>query len=238
MENDKQSFNPKIVKIKGDLIKFAKEGRFDVIAHGCNCFCKQKSGIASQMVEHFNTDKFEMEDEKYKGDYNKLGNIDYKTCLLYRDTPLSGAYKITFGNASKQAKDVKMLHIVNAYTQFKPGEATSPYNIPLDYDGLRMCFRKMNREFCGFHIGIPMIGSGLAKGDWTKIEKIIHEEFTNCNVTIVEYHENQQEDPKKKAEAQGEKKMTDGKEQKVVELKEKGETSNKKKTGVSSWVLD
>jgi O-acetyl-ADP-ribose deacetylase (regulator of RNase III) len=24
--------------IDGDLVKMAKEGKFDVIAHGCNCF--------------------------------------------------------------------------------------------------------------------------------------------------------------------------------------------------------
>ena len=26
-------------EIEGDLIKLAQEGKFDVIAHGCNCFC-------------------------------------------------------------------------------------------------------------------------------------------------------------------------------------------------------
>ncbi len=24
--------------VDGDLVKMAKEGKFDVIAHGCNCF--------------------------------------------------------------------------------------------------------------------------------------------------------------------------------------------------------
>jgi O-acetyl-ADP-ribose deacetylase (regulator of RNase III) len=25
--------------IKGDLIQLAKDGKFDLIVHGCNCFC-------------------------------------------------------------------------------------------------------------------------------------------------------------------------------------------------------
>ena len=32
--------------VKGDLIKSAKEGQFDVIIHGCNCFNTMGAGIA------------------------------------------------------------------------------------------------------------------------------------------------------------------------------------------------
>ena len=32
--------------IKGDLIKLAQKGKFDIIAHGCNCFCTMGAGIA------------------------------------------------------------------------------------------------------------------------------------------------------------------------------------------------
>ena len=44
-----------MIEIKGDLIELAKAGEFDVIAHGCNCFNAQKSGIARQMAEEFQT---------------------------------------------------------------------------------------------------------------------------------------------------------------------------------------
>ena len=37
--------------VDGDLIKLAKQGRFDVIVHGCNCFCQMGAGIAPQMAE-------------------------------------------------------------------------------------------------------------------------------------------------------------------------------------------
>lgn len=39
--------------IKGDLIKLAKEGRFDVIVHGCNCWCTMGSGIALAIRTNF-----------------------------------------------------------------------------------------------------------------------------------------------------------------------------------------
>lgn len=40
-------------EIKGDLIKLALEGEFDVIAHGCNCFCTMGAGIAVAMKNTF-----------------------------------------------------------------------------------------------------------------------------------------------------------------------------------------
>ena len=47
--------------IDGDLIRLAKQGTFDVIAHGCNCFCTMGAGIAPQMAEAFGCDEFDME---------------------------------------------------------------------------------------------------------------------------------------------------------------------------------
>ena len=35
--------------IKGDLIKLAQDGEFDVIVHGCNCMCTMSAGIAKQI---------------------------------------------------------------------------------------------------------------------------------------------------------------------------------------------
>lgn len=147
--------------IKGDLIKLAKESRFNVIAHGCNCISKQKSGIAAQMAKHFGTDKFPKEiywEDQY---VNKLGCIDAKT--------INGTI------------------IINCYTQYLPGKAGPGYTIPLDYDALRMCMRKINYIYEGLDIGLPKIGCGLAGGDWNKVKEIIDEELSSMNVTIVEY---------------------------------------------------
>jgi O-acetyl-ADP-ribose deacetylase (regulator of RNase III) len=146
-------------EIEGDLIKLAKTGRFDVIAHGCNCFCRMKRGIAPQIAEAFGCDKFPLEAEKYTGDINKLGQIDYDTY------PSLG------------------LTIVNAYTQYQWGTELKPF----DYDAFTLCMRKMNHVFAGKKIGLPQIGSHLAGGDWELIRPIIQKELKDCNVTVVIY---------------------------------------------------
>jgi O-acetyl-ADP-ribose deacetylase (regulator of RNase III) len=47
--------------------------------------------------------------------------------------------------------------------------------------------KKINMVFCEKHIGMPKIGSGLAGGDWDRIEHIISVELRDCQVTIVNY---------------------------------------------------
>ena len=60
-------------EIKGDLIKFAQEGKFDVIVHGCNSFCRMGSGIAPQMKNAF-PGVWLADSETKAGDIKKLGS--------------------------------------------------------------------------------------------------------------------------------------------------------------------
>ena len=46
--------------IKGDLIALANQGHFEVITHGCNCFCTMGAGIAVPMKQNFKCDQFPM----------------------------------------------------------------------------------------------------------------------------------------------------------------------------------
>lgn len=39
--------------INGDLLRLALGGRFDVIIHGCNCFCVMDDGIAKTVPSRF-----------------------------------------------------------------------------------------------------------------------------------------------------------------------------------------
>jgi hypothetical protein len=43
--------------------------------------------------------------------------------------------------------------------------------VALDYEALTLCMRKINYTFTGKHIGLPMIGCGLAGGDWNIVKK-------------------------------------------------------------------
>jgi O-acetyl-ADP-ribose deacetylase (regulator of RNase III) len=157
--------------IKGNLIELALQSKFDVICHGCNCFCKQKSGIAKQMVEKFGTDRFALEKEKHIGNYNKLGTIDYEQISLE-------IINNTWSSINK------FLTVVNCYSQYDYGREKNVKYV--DYDALRLCLRKINFTFRGDSIGLPRIGCGLAGGDWEVVKKIIEEELTDMNATVVE----------------------------------------------------
>lgn len=50
-----------------------------------------------------------------------------------------------------------------------------------------MCLRKINHQFHDKRIGLPLIGAGLAGGDWNIIEKIIGKELKDMDVTIVKF---------------------------------------------------
>lgn len=150
-------------EVEGNLITMALDGKFNVIAHGCNCFCKMKTGLAPQMAQAFGCNNFALEREGMR-DINKLGLIVYEHLVAYN------------------------LTVVNCYTQYYPTDDTG--NKYIDYEALTLCLRKMNHDFEGAHIGLPQIGCHLAGGDWTIVKQIIQKELADCNVTIVIYKPN------------------------------------------------
>ena len=169
---------------KGNLITLAEEGYFDVITHGCNCFCTMGAGIAPQMAKAFDCDTFPMEADIHRGDINKLGTIDYEIQEVYENKP------ITVGGSTHKVRDFggKELIVVNSYTQYHYGRNHKDgVSTPVDYDAITMCMRKINHIFKGKTIGLPMIGAGLACGDWEIIEKIIETELDAMDVWIVKY---------------------------------------------------
>lgn len=162
--------------IEGDLIKLARSGTFDVIAHGCNCRANMGAGIAPQMAKAFGCDKFEM--ERLGTTITKLGNIDYQQFILTKLT----ADDIKNGNFKPE------LTVVNAYTQYNYGRNhTDGDEIPFSYEAFTLCMKKMNKVFEGKHIGLPYIGCGLAGADENLVLDIIKKELKDCNVTMVRY---------------------------------------------------
>ena len=146
-------------KIKGDLIELAKEGKFDVIVHGCNCFHTMGSGIAKQIKEEF-PEAYEVDKLTYRGDLNKLGTYSSVYC-------------------QRSGLD---FHIVNAYTQYNYGSGKQ-----VNYDAVREVFKQIKEDFTGLRIAYPAIGAGLAGGDWNIISKIIDEELEDEDHTFVQY---------------------------------------------------
>lgn len=160
-------------EIEGNLITLAQEGKFDVISHGCNCQNQMGAGIAPHMAKAFGCDVFPLEHPKYKGDINKLGQIDYLT-----QTRSGGTSEFDIFDFD--------ITICNLYTQYRYGKNhLDGDEKPVDYDAITLCMRKMNHVFKGKHIGLPKIGCGLAGGSWDIVSNIIKKELKDCDVTIV-----------------------------------------------------
>jgi O-acetyl-ADP-ribose deacetylase (regulator of RNase III) len=166
-------------EVTGNLIKMALEGQFDVIAHGCNCHSVMGAGLAPQMAKMFGCDQFEM--ELWGSTIEKLGNIDYTTFALTDVGPINlDDYEVHTHHHE--------LIVVNAYTQYNYGKNHKDGSLrPADYEAITLCMRKMNSVFKGKHIGLPLIGAGLAGGDWEVIKNIIQTELVDCDITIVHY---------------------------------------------------
>lgn len=163
----------KYKEIKGDLISLAKQGEFNVIVHGCNCFSTMGAGIAVPMKNNFGCDMFPREgklNKQGKREPVEVGNIDKLGCIDYQNK-IVNSHSVT---------------VVNAYTQYRYGKNHADGDkCPVDYDAIALCMRKINHTFKGKKVGLPMIGCGLAGGDWDIVHFIIREELVDCDVTVV-----------------------------------------------------
>jgi len=104
-----------------------------------------------------------------------------------------GAYKADlktqYGDKKKLGKYTYIMYenltVVNLYTQYKYTRT----DVDADYDAIRNCMKALKRDFSGKKIGLPKIGCGLASGSWKIVEKIIKEELSGENVTIVIFND-------------------------------------------------
>ncbi|MEM6785750.1 MAG: macro domain-containing protein [Bacteroidota bacterium] len=143
---------------KGDLLRHAQDGHFDVIVHGANCQCTMGAGIAKAIRRQF-PEAYEADLATKKGDRSKLGTIS--TARIER-----GEVAFT---------------VVNGYTQLH----WRGRGVKVDYDAVRSVFQHVRRQFTGQRIGYPMIGAGLAGGDWDRIAEIIDDELGGEDHTLV-----------------------------------------------------
>jgi len=154
--------------IQGDLVKLAKEGKFDVIVQGCNCFAVMGAGIAPQIAKAFG------------GEKDLVRQVDF-------NFPIAVGSEDRLGNYSYlQTEEVL---VINAYTQYSTGgrRVGKP---DVDYDAISEVFQKLNEDLqdhTPLSIGIPLIGCGLAGGNWEIVESLINEATPNLNITLVEY---------------------------------------------------
>ena len=163
--------------LKGNLVKLALEGYFDAIGHGTNCFCAQKSGIASTLNNVFNTGDsklYSLESLPVRGDKSKLGKIQGN------DFPLP--HIIEGVDTIIPVTDKKIITVYNCYTQYSCGTN----RVHLDYDALGKCLESLNVRCKGMELGLPRIGCGLGGGYWNIVKQMIENIIKDVDVTIVE----------------------------------------------------
>ena len=148
--------------VEGDLIKLALGGNFDLIVHGCNCFCTMGAGIAKSIKEYF-PEAYAADMDTVNGAREKLGSI---------------TSAVAFRNNNN-------ITVVNGYTQYSP----TGKGILVDYDAVSSVFREIKKTYSGCRIGYPMIGAGLAKGDWQVISGLISEQLSGEDHTLVVFKE-------------------------------------------------
>jgi O-acetyl-ADP-ribose deacetylase (regulator of RNase III) len=145
---------------QGDLVQKAKAGEFDVIVHGCNCFCQMGAGIAKTIKQAFPA-AYQADLTTIAGDHAKLG---------------------TYSVAHVEVAG-KELVIVNGYTQYQWGGAGRK----ADYEAIRQVFRGVKQAYASRRIGYPALGAGLAGGDWAIIAAIIDEELASEEHVFVQW---------------------------------------------------
>lgn len=146
--------------IDGDLLELALAGEFDVIVHGCNCHCTMGAGIAKSIKARF-PEAYAADLATTKGDREKLGTISF----------------------AEIERPHHSLVVVNAYTQYDWRGSGKK----VDYDAIRTTMQFVKSRFGGKRIGYPLIGAGLAGGDWSEIAPIIDAALNGEDHTLVRY---------------------------------------------------
>lgn len=149
-------------EIEGDLLNQFQLNQFDLIAHGCNCFHTFGSGIAKQIRESY-PEAWKSDLQTEYANFNKLGNY-------------SGAF-VRIGDSVNYHEKT----ILNCYIQYNYGRE----KVYLDYDAISLCFKKINVQYKGKTIGLPLIGCGSAGGDWKKVKSLMQENLKDMGKVIV-----------------------------------------------------
>ena len=144
-----------IKHVVGDLVRDAEQ--YEVIMHGCNCFCAMGAGIAPQIKAKF-PEAYAVDCATTAGDINKMGTITHTV----------------------NTKPI----VVNMYTQYDT-KGRRNGQMDFDYDAFRKALKEVKAKFSGKMMAMPKIGAELAGGDWELIERILEDEMRGEYVTVV-----------------------------------------------------
>lgn len=151
-----------IKEVKGNAVSMFLQGEGHLI-HGCNNYCNMGAGIAREVKQRI-PGAYKADRETQKGLLTKLG---------------------TFSSYYNQHKGV---FCFNAYTQhdfWSPGPRA-------DYKAIELCFRRVAKHLEDWEaeqkpLITPLIGAGLAGGDWERIKGIINKAVGDYPVIVVHF---------------------------------------------------
>ena len=148
--------------IKGDMVASYKNNELDAYAHQCNCFCTMKRGIAPLLAKA-NPDVRKVDNETIGGDKGKLGDFSVA-----------------------ETKGFPLLF--NIYGQYHWSKYKVAPNRNTDYEALQEGLWKVKKHLTNTDkntLGLPLIGCGLAGGDWEGVVlPMIKELFYNSSVVV------------------------------------------------------
>lgn len=146
--------------VKGNLVKMALEGEFDIIMHGCNCFNTMGAGIAKTIREVFPV-AYVADCQTRSGDIDKLG---------------------TYTEAEMDCG----VTVVNLYTQYGfTGEQPAEYSAL----NQALSIWATTHVHDGERIGLPWIGAGLGGLDINVVKDIVEgiANMYSLDITMVEF---------------------------------------------------
>ena len=148
--------------IKGDMVASYKNNELDAYAHQCNCFCRMGRGIAPLLAKA-NPDVRKVDNETVEGDKGKLGDFSVA-----------------------ETKGFPLLF--NIYGQYHWSKYKVAPNRNTDYEALQEGLWKVKKHLTNTDkntLGLPLIGCGLAGGDWEGVVlPMIKELFYNSSVVV------------------------------------------------------
>lgn len=123
------------------------DGPQRILVHGCNAKGVMGSGVAKIIRERY-----------------PLAYEGYRNKFLTSGLKLGDVISVNCGDRT----------IINAVTQDEYGRDKD--RVYVDYDAIRLCMNKINNIAKNADVGMPLIGAGLANGNWGIISDIIQQE--------------------------------------------------------------
>lgn len=157
----------------GDIFTAMDEGKHRAMAHGCNCHNNMGAGIAP-LVARECPEAYKADQATKKGDKNKLGSFTFGYQTIPDLTHVS--------------------YYFNWYTQYNHNRNMPDYPMRnVSYDAVEECALATSiailntRELHGDEdcFCMPLIGAGLAGGDWDIIIKLVAKHINKVHVYVL-----------------------------------------------------